>query len=233
MCGAGAARLVDLVGRHVLELGQPVAHVRAVGVVVLRLLDDVEAVDAASGQPRRRDPVAPVRADVVVEQERLEVLGALAPVELQVEGEVGGDVLPPALRHEAGRLELAHVCVDERHAELAILPALEHPRVGAPRLVRLLLVLCTCGTRAPPVAARGSHARATARTWTSSPRRACRCASPQSYLQSRRRAVLQVVWGAGTWEPLVPRGRLGPLHHALHTLSGLRVSTLFYMTRGA
>ena len=60
---------------------------------------------------------------------------AVTPVEAQVEREVRRDVLPAAVGHEAGGGELAHVGVDERHAEAALLPSLQQLRVAAPGLV--------------------------------------------------------------------------------------------------
>mmetsp|Transcript_10552 Transcript_10552/g.20376 ORF Transcript_10552/g.20376 Transcript_10552/m.20376 type:complete len:325 (+) Transcript_10552:190-1164(+) len=124
--------LVNLRRRHVLELGEPVAQVLAVRIVVLGLLRDVEPVDAAASEAGGGDPVSPVGADVVVEEETLEVVCALAPVELQVERQVRGHVLPSAIRHKARRRELAHVCVHERHPRLALLPSLQCWRVVNP-----------------------------------------------------------------------------------------------------
>mmetsp|Transcript_81610 Transcript_81610/g.239602 ORF Transcript_81610/g.239602 Transcript_81610/m.239602 type:complete len:200 (-) Transcript_81610:1066-1665(-) len=93
---------------------QPVVDVLVVWVVVLELLLGVEAVDALAREARRGNPVPPVRARVVVEQQLLEVSCAIAPVDSQVEDEVAGDVLAPAIAHEACCLELAHVCIHKR-----------------------------------------------------------------------------------------------------------------------
>ena len=43
----------------------------------------------------------------------------ISPVDLQVEAEVGCHVLPTTIAHKAGRRQLTHVRIDERHAECA------------------------------------------------------------------------------------------------------------------
>mmetsp|Transcript_21990 Transcript_21990/g.65951 ORF Transcript_21990/g.65951 Transcript_21990/m.65951 type:complete len:523 (+) Transcript_21990:44-1612(+) len=130
--GRELVRLEALGGRHARELRQPEAHVLAVRVVVARLLEDVEAVDAAAREARGRMPVAPVGLGRVVHEVLLEVLGAEAPVEAQVVHEVGRRVLAAPVRHEARRRQFAHVRVDEGRARPARLPGRERRGVDAP-----------------------------------------------------------------------------------------------------
>lgn len=47
--------------RHLVELRQPVAAVVALGIVVFRLLEDVETVDAAACEAGGSHPVTCVR----------------------------------------------------------------------------------------------------------------------------------------------------------------------------
>eukprot|EP00955_Chlamydomonas_euryale_P093127 364760-Chlamydomonas_euryale.AAC.10 len=78
----------------------------------LGLLDDVEVVDAAAGEARHRNPVAPVAAHVIVEQHRLKVVRAAAPVDAQVQHQIGCHILAAAVAHEA--CICASVCVCAR-----------------------------------------------------------------------------------------------------------------------
>mmetsp|Transcript_58855 Transcript_58855/g.154770 ORF Transcript_58855/g.154770 Transcript_58855/m.154770 type:complete len:322 (-) Transcript_58855:1945-2910(-) len=77
-------RLVHKLRGEVRELWHPVAHVGAVRVVILRLLHNIEAVDAPPGEAGGGGPIAPIGTDVVIEQQRLEMVGAVPPVDLQV-----------------------------------------------------------------------------------------------------------------------------------------------------
>ncbi len=66
-----------------------------------RLLRDVEGVDAAARHAGGGNPVAPVGAHIIVQQARLEPVGALPPVLLQIQCQVAGHVLPPPVGHPA------------------------------------------------------------------------------------------------------------------------------------
>ena len=125
--------LGDELRGHVLELGDPILDVRALRVVVLGLLGDVELVDAAAGHAGGGDPVTPVGGAVVVQELVLEPLGAEPPVQPGVEREPRRDVLPAAVGHEPRRRELAHVGVHQRVAGLPSLPSGEGGGVVAPR----------------------------------------------------------------------------------------------------
>mmetsp|Transcript_65298 Transcript_65298/g.174053 ORF Transcript_65298/g.174053 Transcript_65298/m.174053 type:complete len:315 (-) Transcript_65298:445-1389(-) len=107
-----------------------------IGVVVLELLLGVEAVDALPRESCSRDPVAPVRAGIVIKQQLLEVRCPVAPVNSQIKNEVAGDILPAAVAHPASLLELAHVRVYKRVTRAPIFPALQGiPASGPRRLV--------------------------------------------------------------------------------------------------
>ena len=76
--------LMHLEIRQLLQLWAPMPDVRALIVIILRLLHDVEAVDTPAGEPRRGNPIPPVRARVGIEEERLEMISAGSPVQLQI-----------------------------------------------------------------------------------------------------------------------------------------------------
>ena len=68
-------------------------------VVTFALLDDVELVEPAAGESRGGVPVAVVGADVVVQQQRLEVVRANPPIHSQIQHKIRRHILPSAIAH--------------------------------------------------------------------------------------------------------------------------------------
>ena len=103
-------------------------------------------------------PVAVVGVRGVVEQVRLEPLGAPPPVEAQVTHEEGGAHLAEQVRHRALCAQLPHPRVHERVAGAAQCPATEERAglgaVGPPRMRCRVQWPCTREERRAPTHAR-------------------------------------------------------------------------------
>mmetsp|Transcript_6871 Transcript_6871/g.18998 ORF Transcript_6871/g.18998 Transcript_6871/m.18998 type:complete len:200 (-) Transcript_6871:986-1585(-) len=126
-------RLLHLASRHAAQLWQPVSQVVAFWVVHHRLPKDVETHDTTVTQVSSRNPVAPVAADIVINEPPLKPVGAAPPIHTQVQRQERGHVLPVSVRHPARRLQLSHVCVDEREPSTPIGPELELAITPTPR----------------------------------------------------------------------------------------------------
>ncbi|KAI3486496.1 hypothetical protein L1887_49897 [Cichorium endivia] len=113
---------VDVVGMQIAQRGDPHLDIVAVRVVVLGLLDGVELARGARVVADAGDvlPVAVVGGGVVVDEVRLEELGADAPVVAEILGEEAGDVLTAAVGHEARLAQLEDVGVDKGDAGAAL-----------------------------------------------------------------------------------------------------------------
>ena len=109
----------------------PHAAVAAVGVVVLRLLDGVEAPPPArvGAAPGDVEPVGLVAVHVVVHQLRFKPRRARAPVAPQVVDEVAGHHLAQAVAEVACGSQLAHGGIDQGLARIAPAPAIKTARV--------------------------------------------------------------------------------------------------------
>ena len=68
----------------------------------------------------------------MVHQHLLEVVGAVTPVLLQVEGQVRRDHLPASVGHPACLVQFSHARVNERHSCCALPPSLDELEVFAP-----------------------------------------------------------------------------------------------------
>ena len=128
--------LVDVLAGQRGQLWTPQANILTVPVIPLRLRDDVEdPVTRVAADASDILPVSPVAGRVVVNEHRLEVGRAPAPVDLEGAGQEAGDVLAPPVGHEPGRAQLAHVGVDKRHPGLPTTPARKQRPVLAPGVV--------------------------------------------------------------------------------------------------
>merc|ERR1712032_199974 len=127
-------RCMDEPRWHVLQLRHPEPNIGPFRVIVVGLLDDVEAPSFARVVPDAGGivPVTIVGAHIVVDQYAFEPLRTRPPVHLQGVHEETGHVLSPAVGHEAGGYHLAHVGINERHARAALTPPFQRCRVASP-----------------------------------------------------------------------------------------------------
>ena len=75
--------LVNELGRHILELGAPETDIVTILIVIFRLLYDVEPVQAASSH----SGTSTVGIWVIIEKLCLEVISAISPICVGIEGE--------------------------------------------------------------------------------------------------------------------------------------------------
>mmetsp|Transcript_31198 Transcript_31198/g.52748 ORF Transcript_31198/g.52748 Transcript_31198/m.52748 type:complete len:503 (+) Transcript_31198:132-1640(+) len=127
--------LMNAVGGDLRELRHPRFDVIPVGVVILGLLWDVELVDTTASKASGGHPVPPVGACVVIQEDGFKVVRALAPIDLKVQRQITGDILPPAVGHPAGLVHLPHVGIDQGMPRLPFLPPPQRVLVIAPRLL--------------------------------------------------------------------------------------------------
>mmetsp|Transcript_39351 Transcript_39351/g.91847 ORF Transcript_39351/g.91847 Transcript_39351/m.91847 type:complete len:270 (+) Transcript_39351:235-1044(+) len=125
-------RLENKRRRHLLQLRNPPSQIVPVLIVVLALFHGVEAVQPPAGHAGAGAPVSPVGVYVVVQQLRLEEVGAVPPVGVHVDRQEAAYVLAAAVGHEARRCQLAHVGVYQGVSGPALRPGRKFLRVEAP-----------------------------------------------------------------------------------------------------
>lgn len=113
---------MNIVGRDLVQLRTPELDIVTVWIVIPSLLDNVKAIQPASGHTGGSAPISPISAGVIIEQVGLEAIGPVPPIDREVDGEEGRDVLPAAVGDEAGSVEFAHVGVNEGISRLSVSP---------------------------------------------------------------------------------------------------------------
>ena len=171
---------------QLLDVAPDVAALR---VVPPRLQHDVvgavePAVRAGAGHPL---PVHRVVGDVAVEQQVDEVLGALAPVDVERLGQEVPDDQPGPVVHPALPRELAHPGVDDRVAGAALLPRRELLVAAVPAVAARPVV----GGRRPAAGRRapGGGSRATPPAGRTPRPPALRCSPARANQLDRRDAA--------------------------------------------
>lgn len=125
----------------ILELGNPLTNVGAVGVELLTLQQWIEdakvglRIDAGRGG---KSPAAVVGGKVAVDEVLHKVALAHSPVDQEVFGEEGGDDHAAAVVHPARVVELTHRSVDNGVASATIAPGGEGHFVVFPLDVGIL-----------------------------------------------------------------------------------------------
>jgi hypothetical protein len=109
--------------RELSQCGEPGLKKHAVRIVLEGLLDHVEMIQSMTRhQVGSKQPVSPVAAHVVIEQERLEESGAQAPVHLKIPDQEAGHVLTASIGHESGANQFLHTSVHQGHTGASVGP---------------------------------------------------------------------------------------------------------------
>ena len=123
---------MNVVCGHSCELRDPRPYIITITIIVLRLQQHVEVIDAAWPNTSHRVPITIVRMNIMIDQVLLEVVRPEAPVLLQIESQVCSDDLAPTVAHVARSVELSHACIDNWHSSLPRFPSVDQLSISAP-----------------------------------------------------------------------------------------------------
>lgn len=110
---------------YVLELGEPAPDVVTALIVILGLLDNIEAIQTSTRHTGGSTPIAPIGVYIIVKQRTFKVFRTVPPILIEFQCQKGGNVLATAIRLEASGRKFALVGIHQGKPGPTMLPRLD------------------------------------------------------------------------------------------------------------